>query len=147
MNITYTINKADFEKIVVHLSCCDPYFFPPLSSKVNIHDYVNKLLLNAIRWEAWDNDKLVGLVAGYLNDLNKDYAFITSVSVLNEYNLKGIASRLMSQFIALSKEMGFYRIGLEVANDNREAKNLYKKLNFIANDDECKILTMVLHLR
>lgn len=147
MNIIYTINKAEFEKIVVHLSCCDPYFFPPLSSKVNIQDYATKLISHATRWEAWDNDKLVGLVAGYLNDFNKEYAFITSVSVLQEYNLKGIASKLISQFIRLAKEMGFIKIGLEVANDNREAKNLYKKLNFIANDDECKILTMVLHLK
>src|SRR5690349_14652885 len=98
-DLKYYTNKAELEQIVFHLLLCDQLFTPPLSSRVSIEEYAKKIELNALRFEAWDCDQLVGLVAIYMNDEKKSEAFITNVSVLDEYRGRGVATQLLTQGI------------------------------------------------
>ena len=69
-------NKASEIEIAEHLTRCDTDFVPPLSGRVEINDYVQKIFGKATTFEAWSSGALVGLVATYCNDQEKRIAYI-----------------------------------------------------------------------
>jgi ribosomal protein S18 acetylase RimI-like enzyme len=147
VDIQYTINKANLEKVEEHLRACNADFIPPLATKVNIREYAVKVFSNAVRFEAWLGDTLIGLVAVYMNDAKKETAFITNVSVLSGYAGKGIASVMVRQSMDAASDQGFRRMTLEVSPDNSAAVALYKKAGFVTDKhDKSNLQTMSRYL-
>ena len=138
----YLCNKASAAQIAEHLLRCDADFVPPLSGRVDIYDYSQKIASKATRLEAWSGGTLVGLVAVYCNDQESRIAYITSVSVLQAWTGKGIAACLMSQCIEHAKASGMRQISLEVAGDNAPAIKLYKKSGFEVSNTGPPSITM-----
>ncbi|MEA3133471.1 MAG: hypothetical protein QOG17_1317 [Gammaproteobacteria bacterium] len=128
--VTYLANQATAAQIGDHLARCDSQFVPVLSGRVDIAEYARKIASSASRWEAWSGDTLVGLVAVYGNDQERRTAYVTSVSVLEKWTGKGIATTLMRSAVAYSKLQGHRRISLEVAREHRSAIHLYEKCGF-----------------
>ena len=69
------INQADPEQIAEHLRACDASFTPPLSGRLEISGYAQKIADKANRFEAWAEGELVGLVAAYCNVTGNPTAF------------------------------------------------------------------------
>jgi ribosomal protein S18 acetylase RimI-like enzyme len=126
--VEYRINKASGTEIEEHLSLCDADFMPPLSGRVDISSYSTKIIDNAIRFEAWADNKLIGLLATYCNDKVKQAAYITSVSVLRKWNNKGIATQLMQLCINHARNAGMQSIGLEVERQSGFLSDFSKPL-------------------
>lgn len=145
--IKYLLNKASTAQIGEHLLRCDTDFVPPLSGRVEIVDYAQKIASKAIRLEAWSGGMLVGLAAAYCNDQEKRIAYITSVSVLREWTKNGIAARLVGQCIEHAKVSGMRLISLEVMEDNAPAIGLYEKSGFVAGKTNASFITMSLDLK
>jgi len=127
--IAYTSNRASEAQIVEHLSRCDSSFVPPLSMRVEIDSYARKIASAAVRFEAWDRT-LVGLLAAYCNDRHSGVAYITSVSVLEEWRGRKIASRLLKNCISHARAEGYRQVALEVDGENTGALSLYAKEGF-----------------
>lgn len=123
-------NRAGVAELTAHLSRCDAAFVPPLSGRVAIDAYAQKMMDKAMRFEAWHAGELVGLVATYCNDPEKRTAFITSVSVLPSWQGRGIAAKLMAHCIDHVRGQGFGYIELEVDQRNLAAVTLYEKYGF-----------------
>ncbi len=83
--VVYTINCAEKDDVQHHLMECDKSFIPPLSLKVNIEDYAQKIVEKADTFEAWVDGKLIGLIAAYCNNLEDREAYITNVSVVESF--------------------------------------------------------------
>lgn len=132
-SVEFQSGRASVEQVAEHLLRCDGDFVPPLSERVEIAEYANKIASKAMRFEAWSGDELVGLVAAYCNDREKCIAYITSVSVLREWQSKGIASNLVGHCIEYAKASGMRQISLEVAGNNVSAIRLYKKFGFVVS--------------
>jgi len=145
-SIDFLLNEASSELVAEHLSRCDSDFVPPLSERVKIIDYAEKITSNATRFEAWSGGMLVGLVAAYCNDYVKRTAYITSVSRLAAWGGKGIASHLMKWCVDYVKALGMQQISLEVASDNKVAIELYEKIGFVAGKTKALFVTMNLDL-
>ena len=144
--IEYSTDKSDVSQVADHLSACDNAFIPPLSSQVSIRDYARKIVDRAVRFEAWSNGLLVGLVAAYCNDTVTRVSYITSVSVLPGWQGRGIASRLLGPCIGYARENDFVRIELEVDRRNETAVGLYKKHGFLVGPDKNNSFIMYLVL-
>ena len=144
--VEYLSNKASEVEIAEHLSRCEADFVPPLSGRLEINDYAKKIASKAMRFEAWSDGRLVGLVAAYCNDQEKRIAYITSVSVLREWMEKGIAAFLMKQCIEYAKTSGMRQIGLEVAEGNTPAIALYEKSGFLAGKTNAPFVSMILNI-
>ena len=123
-------NRADAVEVGAHLRACDTSFVPPLGGRVDVDAYAAKIVAQAERFEAWDGDRLAGLVAAYCNDPTRRIAFVTSVSVLPARQGQGLASRLLHECIANLRLAGFERVELEVDAHNAPAARLYRKLGF-----------------
>lgn len=143
---TLLVNQASAAELAEHFDRCDTRFIPRLSERVDITDYAQKIATNAMRFEAWSGDVLVGLVAVYCNDKVTLSAYITSVSVLQEWAGEGVAVRLLDRCIAHAKAVGLRQIGLQVGLDNVRARSLYAKIGFIARNTGEQFVEMTLGL-
>ena len=137
-------NRASAAEIDAHLSMCDDSFVPPLSRRVEIDAYAAKIVARAERFEAWADDRLVGVLAAYCNNPERRMAFVTSVSVVPGWQGRGIAARLLQACIEHVSEAGIECIELDVDPRNSSATLLYKKHGFsVANNGE-RTLTLQL---
>jgi ribosomal protein S18 acetylase RimI-like enzyme len=145
-SVAYLTNEATAEQIAEHLACCDAYFVPLLSARVEIVDYAQKIASKAIRFEAWSDNKLVGLAAAYGNDRERRIAYITSVSTLPEWSRRGIATQLVLRAVDCARLRRMRRISLDVASDQRSAMHLYEKCGFSAGETNGPFVSMTLNL-
>ena len=145
--VEFYLNKATEAQITNHLLLCDADFVPKLSERVEISNYANKIVDRAMRFEAWVDGMLVGLVAAYCNDNEHLTAYITSVSVLKVWQGGGVASQLIQQCIGRVKLLGFKNIELEVDSVNVGAIRLYEKMNFMINRMNDRTMIMQLNAR
>ena len=140
------VNQSSAAEIAAHLVCADASFEPCLSSRVDIQAYAQKLQDRAVRFEAWLDRELVGLVASYCSQSEKGDAFVTSVSVLPQCQGQGIADLLMRQCIEHVRGLGFRQMALEVDQRSVPAVALYRKLGFntVYRDGLTLIMNMTL---
>lgn len=131
MQLIFDTNRADARAIVAHLQACDAQFVPRLSDRVDLPSYGAKLAAHAISFEAWSEGALVGLVSGYANAPNRLDSFVSNVSVLPDWQGRGIARRLLSAFVLHARTAGFVRVVLSVNACNDRARAFYRKHGFI----------------
>ena len=146
MDIVYRINTAKYEDIYNHLENVKNLFFSKLANRVIIKDYAKKITLYAQKIEAWQNSELIGLLAYYISDDNRDY-FVTNISVYEHLQNKGIGASMMLQLKTIAKEKSVDKIKLECA---RELKilNFYKRNGFIEkNHIKAEISEQVCYLK
>ncbi|MBX3644876.1 MAG: GNAT family N-acetyltransferase [Rubrivivax sp.] len=139
-------NRSGREAVLAHLQACDSAFRPPLSERIDLVAYAEKIATRAERFEAWDGERLVALVAAYCNDPDRRTAFLTSVSVLPERHGLGLASQLLDWCIDHARAGGFERIELEVDESNQAALRLYDRhgLVLIGRRGSTRILELAL---
>jgi ribosomal-protein-alanine N-acetyltransferase len=85
--------KEDIQKYFIEIADC---FLPPLYMYVDINIYAEKIRRFAYTGEAWFENRLIGLIACYLNNKDTHEAFITHLSVHTQFCNRGIASHLIS---------------------------------------------------
>ena len=136
------LNAATTQDIADHLTLCDATFAPPLSRRVDIDDYAAKLSANAMRFEAWDDETLIGLVAAY-PDHTHSRMFISNVSVLPEWRGRGFAAGLITRCGDAARELGLRSMVLELGAENVAARRLYDRLGFVSTDSG-PLVTMTL---
>lgn len=142
----FCLNRASMAELANHLKCCDAGFMPPLSARVDIEAYAQKLSDKSMRFEAWYAGVLIGLVAAYCNDPTKRAAFVTSVSVIPVWQGQGVAGRLLACCLAHVDRERYAVIELEVDKHSQAAVALYKKYGFATTKACGAMLTMNLAL-
>ncbi len=139
-----SLNRADTSQIANHLRECDGLFIPPLSERVEVNEYSQKIASLATRFEAWTEDGLAGLLAAYCNDQSQATAYITSLSVSPRFQGQGVAAKLLNNCISYLTQLGFIAIKLEVNRHNTKAMNLYEKYGFLVDQisGESQMMTL-----
>lgn len=129
--IEYGGSKASASDIELHLKKCDAFFIPKLSARVNIEAYSKKIADKAMCFEAWSIDVLVGVIAVYYSPAKPDSAYITNVSVLPEFQRRGIAFALLDNLLSILRRSGCKSVQLEVGAKNTRAINFYTGFGFV----------------
>lgn len=127
-----TASEAD---INIHLTEASPHFEPPLSSYVDIGAYSKKLHERSVTFEAWEDGRLVGLVAAYFDPHGSGKGFISNCSVLHAYLGEGVAADLLVEALSYAAKAGVSDVELEVRKGNSRAVSFYKKHEFEVVDD------------
>ena len=128
-NIIYKINTSTLEDIKKHLHCCNDSFIPPLNSYADISKYSQKIFNFGIRFEAYNNDNLIGLIVLYVDNQEKT-SFITNVSVDPNFQGNKVAETLLLSCVGYLKENNYLEVTLHVNKNNIKAINFYKKHSF-----------------
>lgn len=121
------LNKSTSAEVNTHLTNCDEYFTPRLSSYTNIGKYSEKLVDKAMRLELWQDLNVIGLLAYYKKE---DSIFISSLSVEHEYQKKSFGVKLLMFLIEKYKQSKISKITLEVYMENEKALKFYKLNDF-----------------
>lgn len=145
-NIIYQIKTAKQNDVLLHLKLCNDEFIPKLNARVNLEEYSIKIHQNAITFEAWNQNQLIGLIATYFNQEHL-FGFITNVSVAKNHMGTGIASKLLEMCINYATTNQYQTIKLEVNKENIPAINFYKKYNFTEIETKTDSLLMNLSLK
>jgi len=133
--LAYRTKTASREAISEHLSRCDACFNPPLHTYVDIGEYARKIFDHAVTFECWRGKELVGLIGAYFNNVTR-IAFVTSVSVLKEYQGEGIATALMGHLIDCATGGDMIELKLELYESNSKALQLYARHGFVVAQRE-----------
>lgn len=103
-------------------------FIPPFTQRVNIEAYYNKLKQYSTAILCKHENRIVGMLLMYDNNIVDRYAYITFTAVLAEYRGKGIATKLLKQSFINAKEHNMNSIGIDTSN--ADAMRLYKDVGF-----------------
>jgi 2-polyprenyl-3-methyl-5-hydroxy-6-metoxy-1,4-benzoquinol methylase len=123
-------NCASLNQLIMHLENCAKNFVPQLNSYVNISEYSNKIYTHAERFEVFQDDELIALLAFYFNISNKS-VFITNISVDCRFQKSGLAKDLLLKCKKFAQKINSDKIILEVNKENFSAINFYQKNQFI----------------
>lgn len=126
-NILNDKKRTDVEKF---LHAVDRNFPIPLSSKQNIKQFAAKLCEKGTLCTVYESGEIVAMTAGYTKDIIDNQAYISIVATKTEFQGKGYATKLIKEFIDISRETGLSSIHLYTARQNLNAINLYKRIGF-----------------
>lgn len=120
-----------YEELENYFKINEGIFSPPLSDRLNLDVYLNKLIKQASFIIGKDQKRrTVGVLAFYMNDLEKKIIFITSFSIVKEFQGKGYSKRFLKELYRLMKDSNFEKLALEVYQTNSIAISLYSKEGF-----------------
>ena len=127
-------NGSTSEAILIHLQAVDEDFLPPLSWRVNLRSYSQKLANHAERFEIWSANAnepsgLLALVAAYFNPATR-LVFISNVSVLKSHCSRGYGSKLLTTCVEFAQQNQMTVIQLEVAKMDKGSIDFYQKNGF-----------------
>jgi len=128
-----TANKSDIE---VYFNSLSEEFIEQLKQSVIITDYIEKFIRNAVLYEFWKDNILIGLAVVYENRGIDNPAYLTNLSVSKGQTGKGVGSKLVQFMISKLKQKGFSELILEVIKDNNIALNLYAKFGFFIDSEK-----------
>jgi ribosomal protein S18 acetylase RimI-like enzyme len=126
-----SIKKFSKEMIQTYFNENKSVFVPPLESRVNIYEFAAKIAANAVQFWALDGTEIVGFMACYFNHPEKEFGYITTISVVIKHQGKGKGKKLIQSAIDYATKNGFQKLRLEVNKYNLKAMHLYKKIGFL----------------
>ena len=120
--------KRDFIKD--YILTYDKDFFEPLSARVNIDIFTEKLCTQATVFLALKKGKVAGLIAAYFYAPESKKGYITLTHTKEEFRGQHIATYLLDAVTVYAKEKNFKFIDLGVYEENVSAYNLYLHYGF-----------------
>ena len=122
------------EKMLIFLKKIDNLFKIPLHKKVNIEEYVNKIISLAEVYIMYKENEIIAGVVFYTNNLSEKKAYISLVGVLEDYQNKGIGKNILKEVLKKIKRNKLKQEGIHT--DNKYALKIYKSLNFYIISEE-----------
>jgi 1-aminocyclopropane-1-carboxylate deaminase/D-cysteine desulfhydrase-like pyridoxal-dependent ACC family enzyme/GNAT superfamily N-acetyltransferase len=113
----------------------------PLSSRLNLSTYAEKIQEKAEIALAYNSKKVVGFLMMYANDFVSRKAHIPIISVLSNFRGHGIGKVLLSRAVALARQKKMHELWLTVDQENQVARHVYSELGFVKIDiDKTKVI-------
>lgn len=132
-------DREELVRLLAEASAAAPY---PLLGTQTAGGYADKILANAEIASIVRSGKLLGFLAIYCNQPERDAAYITMLCVDGKTVRQGIGEALLVRGLAIARAHGYGRVRLHVHSANKAALALYRKLGFaeISYGDDGRIL-------
>jgi ribosomal protein S18 acetylase RimI-like enzyme len=114
--------------------------------RLDIKKFSVKLSKLAVHFCAVEKERLVGFLGCYFNDPHKEYGYISSFSIVSEYQGKGVAIKLLNAVIEYGIQNGFKQIRLQVHTSNLSAIRLYSESGFLESSHNRYMSDMELNI-
>ena len=129
--VDYITDKGQIcnELLTEYVKSADVYFCPPLTGRIDIESWVNKIYINASVVIAEDGGRYIGCIFFYSNDTAEGKGYIAYLVVNSEYRGMGIAKTMLDTCIHISRDAGMRSINVYTYNPGAVA--LYKSRGFV----------------
>lgn len=114
----------------------DNDFYEPLSARVDMETFSQKLSDHSTTFIIFKKGVLAGLICAYFYQPETKKGFITLVHTKHEYRGRHLSLPLLDSVKQYAKERGFDRIGLFVSKQQTSAYNLYSRHGFVTISEE-----------
>lgn len=141
------VNRINLSELIELHTLCDKDFIPPLSDRVDIRSYCEKLVRNAELITCSSASGVEGVLAIYCNDQVNKIAFISSVCVHPRARGRKIGSAMLDHAIRYAGQMGMTTVRLETGSANAPAIRLYRSRGFIITADKDDVAVMETEIR
>lgn len=146
--IGFNSYKDEYYDLLLDFFRKNDCFFPdPFSKHVDLEAYLTKLANNAYICLAFDDLKIVGFAAAYVNDKINCEAHLQIVLTSKDYQSKGIGSKLLGYIYEKAIQEGMKSIVLVVDEMNLAAQKLYSKLGYCFYQNAADTRKGKLHMR
>ncbi len=130
MQHIYTSEVIALEKIERFLREVDHDFPIYLSDKTRIEELALKYHDKATLCCALYGENIIAMVSGYTKNTKGHLGYISLVAVSRAFRHRGLASRLIRQFMERGRDDGLSAVHLYTHASNQNAINMYYKLGF-----------------
>ena len=120
--------EKDKKLLLSYLIRVNDSFGVPLTQKVQLPDYISKLLRFGCVLVMIEGDEILSCVAFYCNDMENRIAYCVLVSTLPQAQGKGYARLLINEMIKICKSKSF--VSIETSSINPIAIALYKSVGY-----------------
>ena len=128
------IKLSNSQDLIDYLNEVDCDFGIPLSHKVSIASFANKLLANGNVYVVRYNNKCVACIGFYCNDIVNRIAYCQILSTKTIVRGKGFARQLINVMIDKCRQSGMKQILVDSINPTAIA--LYKSIGFMEYDKD-----------
>jgi ribosomal protein S18 acetylase RimI-like enzyme len=128
-SLTYR-TQPSLNELTEFLQRIDADVVPPLSSRVRLQEYSEKLNRSADCIVAELDHRVVGLCAMYCNDQATREGFISLIAVDAQLRRMGLGASLLEKGLELALNKGMERTLLETHVANHKAISLYRSKDF-----------------
>ena len=104
-----------------------------------IESYYEHKNNNSIIFLAYDNEVIIGYIYGFIIDdifLENPSAKLDALFVEEKYRRRGVATKLINEFISWCNLNNIMYVSVSVLSDNKAAKILYVKHGFLPKKEE-----------
>lgn len=103
--------------------------FPYKENKVETEKYIKKLQSHGYIYLILElaTEQPIALIGFYANDKDSNVAYLSCLSILPEYQKKGLGQYLFNQMCFDAKNARMTRLRFEIVKDNMNAMNFYRK--------------------
>lgn len=131
------IKQLSKDKIFHFLQKVDSCFIPfPLSKRVNLKLYSEKLADCAIHFLIEFDNQLIGMCCCYMNDPKIERVFLSIICLNPDYHRMGLGKILLHECELYANKNGFIFIELEVNVENSPAIEMYKVMGYSIDRQE-----------
>jgi ribosomal-protein-alanine N-acetyltransferase len=139
-----TLGQDEKPALLAFIELLDQNFKPPLSTQVNIAQWLKKVLKHGMILVSGERHDLKGVVAFYCNKKGDRQAFITYLGVANGARRRGLGRRLIEEALRVCRHEGMRLVLVTAGADNSAAISLYRKIGFkdvdaIESEQSCRI--------
>jgi len=124
-------NTLDFEKLLFFMSVIDQDFYPPLSKRKALADYLKADLKNPnVTILAECGREIVGFINLQLNDPKPTECYINTIAVAPNFRKLGIGSELIEIIFSKAKKQKYKNLKTRTWSINDSGLGLYEKFGF-----------------
>lgn len=131
-------DEADIKALIIFLNEINASFPVSLSEKTQIDEYTKKVLRLGLVMKMEQNQKIIGVITGYVNDTVTGNGYISVLGVSEHHRGKKIGSRLLQAFIDQARIEGMKKLSLFTHKENHNALNMYLNHGFFPDDNIIK---------
>jgi len=139
-------SESNFDRIISFLKSVDLSFYEPLSKRIIIEDYAQKLSQEAVNIFIMHSLKDIAHTAFYISS-DESKIFLSSISVISDYENKSVGSFLLSTVEDYATKNQISIIELEVDSRSKKLKEFYKKNGYDQhhniNNNELNIIKLM----
>ncbi len=134
------------EQLLRFLQKVDNSFPVPLSKKVHLLEYADKLISLSDIYAEIKDGKILSAVIGYNKNVENKIAYISIVATVKEAQGKGLAKGLIKRFIEDCKNKGMVCVHLYTHTTNNIAIKMYRDMGFVDYEVENELRPDDVHL-